>query len=77
MIEPRIRNYEERSAVDILLLRDQKRMGRYRKRVSRDPAKRKLLPELALARIREMERDDFLIVGYRKRTLFIRGLSRT
>jgi hypothetical protein len=46
-------------------------------RVSRDRAKRKLLLDPALARIREMEREDYLVVGYRMRSLFIRGLSRT
>jgi hypothetical protein len=50
-----------------LLERERLAMGRYRKTRERDPEERRLLLELALERIRESERTDYLPVGFRRR----------
>lgn len=65
----RKRPFEESSPVDFLLLRDQLGMGRHRKGRKRDEAKRKILIELGLKRIEERERDDFVAVGFRRRSV--------
>jgi hypothetical protein len=67
----RIKKYEEGSPVEFLLLREQLGMGRYRKRSKRDDEKRKILLELALKKIEEKEKDDFIPVGYRRRKVKI------
>ncbi|MCX8118801.1 MAG: hypothetical protein N3G78_12860 [Desulfobacterota bacterium] len=67
----RMRRFEERSPIDFLLLRDQRGMGRYRKRRKRDGEKREILIELGLKKISEMERDDFLPIGFRRRKVKI------
>jgi len=66
-MKPRIRKYEEGSPVEFLLLRERSGMGRYRKRSKRDDEKRKILLELGLKRIEEKEKNDFILVGYRRR----------
>jgi hypothetical protein len=67
----RIRKYEEGSPVEFLVLRERLGMGRYRKRSKRDEEKRKILLELGLKKIEEKERDDFILVGYRRRKVKI------
>jgi hypothetical protein len=44
-------------------------LGRYIKTVKRDDEKRKLLPDIALKKIEEKEKDDFIPVGFRKRRM--------
>ena len=63
----RIKKYEEGSPVEFLLLREQLGMKRYRTHSKRYEEKRKILLELALKKIEEKEKDDFLPVGYRRR----------
>jgi hypothetical protein len=63
----KIKKYEEGSPLEFLLLREQLGMGRYRKRSKRDEEKRKILLELGLKKIEEKEKDDFILVGYRRR----------
>ena len=67
----RIRKYEEVSPIEFLLLREQLGMGRYRKHTKRYEEKRKILLELALKKIEEKEKDDFILVGYRRRKVKI------
>ncbi len=67
----RIKKYEEGSPVEFLLLRQQLRMGRYRKCSKRDEGKRKILLELGFKKIKEKEKDDFILVGYRRRKVKI------
>ena len=67
----RIRKYEERSPVEFLLLREQLGVGKYRRHAKRDEEKRKILLELGLKRIEEKEKDDFILVGYRRRKVKI------
>jgi hypothetical protein len=63
----RLKKFEEGSPVEFLLLREQLGMKRYRKGSKRDEEKRKILLELGLKRIKEKEKDDFILLGYRKR----------
>ena len=63
----KVKKYEEGSPVEFLLLREQLGMKRYRKHLKRDEEKRKILLELGLKRIEEKEKDDFILVGYRRR----------
>jgi len=55
------------SSSEMLLLRDRLGLRRYRKTTQRDPEKRKLLLDLALKRIEKAERDNFVLIGLRKR----------
>ena len=70
-MKPRIKKYGEGSPVEFLLLREQLGMRRYRKRSKRDEEKRKILLELGLKRIEEKEKEDFILVGYRRRKVKI------
>ena len=63
----RLKKFEEGSPVEFLLLREQLGMKRYRKGSKRAEEKRKILLELGLKRIEEKEKDDFILLGYRKR----------
>lgn len=63
----RLKKFEEGSPVEFLLLREQLGMKRYRKGSKRDEEKREILLELGLKRIEEKEKDDFILLGYRKR----------
>jgi hypothetical protein len=67
----RMKKYEEGSPIEFLLLREQLGMGRYRKHTKRYEEKRKILIELALKKIEEKEKDDFILVGYRRRKVKI------
>jgi hypothetical protein len=42
-------------------------MRRYQIGLSRDEEKRNILLELGLKRIEEKEKDDFILLGYRRR----------
>lgn len=53
--------------VDFLVLRERLGFGRYRKTSKRDKEKRKILLNLALKKMEEKEKDDFIILGYRRR----------
>jgi len=55
------------SSSDMLVLRDRLGLGRQRKTISREPGKSALLLELALSKIEKAERDNFVLVGFRKR----------
>jgi len=70
-MKQRIKKYEEGSPVEFLLLRERLGMGRYRKRLKRDEGKRKILLELGLKKIEEKEKDDFFLLGYRRRKVKI------
>ena len=70
-MKQRIRKYEEGSPVEFLLLREQLGMKRYRKRSKRDEEKREILLELGLKKIEEKEKDDFILIGYRRRKVKI------
>jgi hypothetical protein len=67
-MKKRVKKYEERSPVEFLLLREKLGIKRYRKTAKRDEEKRKILLELGLKKIEEKEKDDFIPLGYRRRT---------
>jgi len=66
-MKQRIRKCKEGSPVEFLLLREQLGIKRYRKRLRRDEEKRKVLLELGLKKIEEKEKEDFILLGYRRR----------
>ena len=70
-MKTRIKKYEEGSPVEFLLLREQLGMKRYRKRLKRDEEKKKILLDLGLKKIEEKEKEDFFILGYRRRKVLI------
>jgi hypothetical protein len=70
-MKKRVKKYEETSPVEFLLLREKLGLKRYRKTAKRDEEKRKILLELALKKIEEKEKDDFIPLGYRKRKVKI------
>jgi hypothetical protein len=67
----RMKKYEEVSPVEFLLLRERLGIRRYRKSVKRDEDEKKTLLDLALKKIEEKEKDDFILKGYRKRKINI------
>jgi len=70
-MKKRVKKYEETSPVEFLLLREKLGLKRYRKTAKRDEEKRKILLELALKKIEEKEKDDFIPLGYRRRKVKI------
>ena len=66
-MKPRVKKFEEVSPVEFLLLREKLGLKRYRKTRKRDEEKRKILLRLALKKIGEMEQDDFIPLGFRRR----------
>ena len=70
-MKARKRKYEEISPVDFLLLRERLGLKRYRKSTKRDEEERKLLQDLGLKKIEEKEKDDFILVSYRRRKVNI------
>lgn len=63
--------FEDMSPVDFLVLREKLGMKRYRKMSGRDPEKRKVLLDLALKKMEEKEKDDFIVIGFRHRKVNI------
>jgi hypothetical protein len=63
------RKYQDRSAVDFLLLRDKLGLKRYRKQKKRDEEERKILIDLGLKKIREIEEKDFIQIESKRRKL--------
>jgi len=61
--------FEEGGAAEMLLLREELGLARYRKVRERDPEKRRLLLELALRKMDEAEREDYFPAGFRRRKL--------
>jgi hypothetical protein len=65
----RVRKYEDLSPTDFLLLREEAGLRRYRKQIARDAEKREILLDLAIKKIADKEKDDFIPAGYRRRRL--------
>ena len=63
----RVRQFEEQSPLEFLLLREKLGMKRYRKTLARDQEKKQILLQLGLKKIEEREKDDFLLLEFRKR----------
>jgi hypothetical protein len=71
----RMKKYEEVSPVEFLLLRDRLGLRRYRKSIKRDEDEKKILLDLALKKIEEKEKNDFILTDYRKRKVKIISFS--
>ncbi len=67
----RTKKYEDISPVEFLVLREKLGLKRYRKTAKRDPEERKILLDLGLKKIEEKEKDDFILVGYKRRRMKI------
>lgn len=65
----RIKKYKEISATDFLLLRENLFLKRYRKTRARDSEKKRILLNLAMKKIKEQEKEDFIPIGYKRRKL--------
>jgi len=67
----KIKKYKEESPADFLVLREKSGLKRYRKTAVRNDEKRKILLDLALKKIEEKEKDDFIVLGFRRRKVKI------
>jgi hypothetical protein len=65
----RRRKFQDRSAVDFLLLRDKLGFRRYRKQMKRDEEERRILIDLGLKKIKEREEKDFILIERKRRKL--------
>lgn len=71
----RIKKFEEGPGIEFLLLREKLGLKRYRKTRGRDIEKRRILLDLAIKKIEDNERNDFILIGYKRRKLKIPSLS--
>ena len=67
----RRRTFEEKSPIEVVLLRQKFGFSHYRDCRPRDPEKRRILIELALAMARQVDSDDYEKVGERRRRVKI------
>jgi hypothetical protein len=67
----RRKKFEEASSIDSLLLREKLGIKRYKKQVKRDTEEREILLELAIKKMEEKEKDDFIPIGNRRRKIKI------
>ncbi len=51
--------------IEFLLLREELGLKRFRKQVKRDAEEREILMDLAMKKIEEEKRNDFILIGYR------------
>jgi hypothetical protein len=70
-MKTRIKKYKEISPTDFLVLRERLGLRRYRKTFKRNKEEREILLELALKKMEEKEKNDFLLLGYRRRKIKI------
>lgn len=67
----RRKKFEEASPIDSLLLREKLGIKRYRKQIKRDTEEREILLDLAIKKMEEKEKDDFIPIGNRRRKIKI------
>ncbi len=70
-MERRVKRFEDLSPIEFLLLREKLGIKRYRKTRKRDEEERKILLKLNLEKIKEKEKDDFILLGFRRRRVNI------
>jgi hypothetical protein len=70
-MKERKHKYRDHSAVDFLLLRDKLGLKRHRKQQKRDEEERRILIDLGLKKIREVEEEDFILIDKNRRKLKI------
>ena len=68
----RVSKFEDIPAYEFLLLRQKLGFGKYRKTRERDEEKTAVLRRLALKRMEEAEKDDYIEIGPRRRRLKIK-----
>jgi hypothetical protein len=67
----RRKKFEESSPIDSLLLREKLGIKRYKKQVKRDTDEREILLDLAIKKMEEKEKDDFIPIGNKRRKIKI------
>lgn len=67
----RTRKYEEINPIEILLLRESLGLNKFIKRGKRDRLKKEILLRIALKKIEESEKDNFVKIGERIRKVKI------
>jgi hypothetical protein len=70
-VRARVKKFEEGSPAEFLVLREKMGLGRYRKSRIRDEEKKRLLFAMALRKMEEKEKDDFILLGPRRRRIKI------
>jgi hypothetical protein len=70
-MKERRRKYQDRFAVEFLLLRDKLGLRRYRKTKKRDEEEKRILIDLGLKKIKEKEEKDFILIESKRRKLKI------
>lgn len=70
-MKTKTKKYKDVSPVDFLVLREKLGLKRYRKTAKRNKEERKILLSLALKKMEEKEKDDFIALGYRRRKVKI------
>lgn len=68
-MKTKTKKYKDVSPLEFLLLRDRLGLKRYRKTAKRNPEEKEILFQLALKKIEQKEKDDFIPIGHRKRKL--------
>jgi len=68
-MKKRLKKFEDVSPMEFLLLREKLGLGRYWKITKRDEEGGRNFSELGLNKIEEKEKDDFILLGYRRRTV--------
>lgn len=67
----RIKKYKDVSPLEFLLLREELGLKRYRKHARRNAEEKEILIDLAMKKIVEKEKDDFILIGYKRRRVKI------
>jgi len=70
-VKIRTKKYKDVSPLEFLLLREELGLKRYRKQAKRSTEEKEILMDLAIKKIAEKEKDDFIPIGYRRRKVKI------
>jgi len=70
-VKIRTKKYKDVSPLEFLLLREELGLKRYRKQSKRDSGEKAILMDLAIKKIAEKEKDDFIPIGYGRRKVKI------
>jgi hypothetical protein len=70
-VKIRTKKYKDVSPLEFLLLREELGLKRYRKQAKRSTEEKEILMDLAIKKIAEKEKDDFIPIGYKRRRVKI------
>lgn len=70
-MKTKINKYSDDSPVDSLVMREKLGLKRYRKMAKRTTEEKNILMRLALKKMEEKEKDDFIPLGFRRRRVII------